>query len=95
MSDVTRTAEMMVPDWAWGTMSSGLRKLRSLHREAGGTSRMVRTGSTVTLTVTGSPKSVAVTMEFIEQARAALTATAARATSRNIAERMQEILAGR
>jgi hypothetical protein len=58
MSDITHTVEINVPDWAWDKVRPGLRELRVLHRELGGTSRLVRNGDTVTFTATGEVRAV-------------------------------------
>jgi hypothetical protein len=58
MDNMTETLSFEVPDAVWEPTSRALRRLRELHRDAGGTSRMTKEGRVVTLSVSGDHAAV-------------------------------------
>jgi hypothetical protein len=50
---ITHEVTITVPEWAWDSIATGIRKLRELLRGRGGTSRVVRHGNRVSFSATG------------------------------------------
>lgn len=55
---ITSSSTSTIPGWAWETAKKALRQLRIMHRDQGGTSKLVREGDQVTLILTGPAQAV-------------------------------------
>jgi len=77
MSETSRTAVFDVPEYLWDKVNTAIRALREIHRDAGGTSKVRKKGTRVTVTFTGSPGSVQFGMQSLAKVKQAVENTRA------------------
>ncbi len=73
MSDeFTHDVEFEVPDRLWDVVRKCIRELREHHRAGGGTSKVVKHGEQVSITLTGPVSCVLTSVQVLEGLRSAL-----------------------
>lgn len=75
MSDIEHTVTFDIPSSMWPTASKGLRQLREILRDAGGTTRMTRSGNHITITAEGPHMSVLNLVESVAKIEKMVTDT--------------------
>ena len=99
---IEHTISLRIPDSLWPQAKEAFRALRELHRDAGGTSRLVKDGDTLTFTAKGPSVSVLDAIENAKRIQAKVDDTrestvdylrdALRGAERRREERKEEIL---
>ena len=67
MGTIERTTALSVPDSTWEIASPAIRELRKILQSAGGHSKLLKDGETITFTAKGPTPSVLQTMDAVQR----------------------------